>query len=177
MDPLTLGIGAIGLGLKLFNGFDAMSKSQQSYDIQSNITGLENNVNDQREKQMQLSARRQNLEIFRKTQQLKAQSLSGSVAGGTQFTSGEQGGQGEVTAEGAFNSFGVNANLEIGENIFSLNRQISAQKMALSGVQSSIATDQGIGSIGTSIMGGSDVIGKLAKGINFNQGQMTDPSI
>lgn len=165
MDPVSAGIGIIGLGIKLFSGFSAMGSAQQAYNIQSNISGLENQVNDQREQQMQLSARRQDLEIYRKTQQLKAQSLSGATAGNAQFSSGAKGGQDEVTSEGAFNAFGVNSNLAIGENIFSLNKQISGQKLALSGVQTSMATDQGIGAIGTSLMGGAGTIGNIFKGM------------
>jgi hypothetical protein len=168
MDAVTLAVGAIGLGLKLWGGFSAMSAAKEAHGVESQITDLGNQVTDQKRIQMQMDAGRRNLEIFRRTQQLKAQSLAGATAGNSQFGSGEAGGQGAITSAGFFNAEGVNNNLAIGQNIFGLDKQISNQKLALSGIQTTIATDQGIGSTGSSMMGSAETVGKLSKGINMD---------
>src|SRR5258706_2000925 len=115
MDPLTLGIGAIGLGLQIFGGAkqasDTSALAQKSYAINSQITGLEGQVNDQRRQAMELSARRQQLEIFRNTQRARAQGLAAATNQGAQFGSGLAGGQAQATDEGLFNIAGVNQNL------------------------------------------------------------------
>lgn len=187
MDPLTIGIAAVGLGMSLFGGAKAtddakaiaqqqQQAAQQSYAINSKITGYENQVNDQHQTQMELTSRRASMENFRKTQQTLAQGENSAVNQGAQFGSGFQGGQAQGTAQGTFNAVGINSNLEIGENIFGLNRQISAQKLALSGVQtqsniaigglqSDMATAQGYSSIGKSISGSAGMLGSMAQGI------------
>lgn len=190
MDPLTLGIGAIGLGLSLFGGASQASAShqiaqvqqqeaQQAYGIQSNISSLEGKVNDQRQVQMELSARRQSLQQFRTMQQARAQSIANSTNQNAQFSSSAKSGADNTTAQGLFNVQGINSNLAIGENIFSLDRNISSQKLALSnvqtqaniqlsGLQSDISTDQGISNIGGTLMKGAGTISNIfSAGTNF----------
>lgn len=187
MDPLTIGIGLAGLGMSLFGGAKSSSDSsqiaqqqkelaQQSYGINSNISGLENQVNDQHQTQMELTSRRASLENFRNTQKAQAQGLTNATNQGAQFGSGMQGGQAEVADQGMFNDLGIKNNLEIGENIFGLNRQISKQKLDLSALQtkyagtigdlqSSLATDQGISSFGKSLSGSASMFGNMAQGM------------
>lgn len=202
MDPITLGIGAVGLGLSIFGGMSAADDAKQlaqqqtqlanqTYEINTKISGLEGQVNQQRKAQMELSGRRMQMENFRNVQRSRAMGLNASVNQGAQFGSGLQGGQAQEANQGLYNAQGINSNLEIGRNIFGLNDQISAQKMALSGVQnhfagvmgslqSQMATDQGIANIGgavtksagmlgnmtTSVLGGSGPIGTFAGGGN-----------
>lgn len=161
MDPLTLGIGAIGLGLQFFGGAEASSKAKEAYGIQANITGIEGQVNDQRRQAMELSARRQQMEIFRNQQRARSMATNAAVSQGAQFGSGLQGGLAQVDAQSNFNLQGVNENLSIGRNIFSLDDQISKQKLALSGVQGEMATAQGISTLGGSILKSSGTIGNI----------------
>lgn len=162
MDPLTLGISAIGLGMQLFGGASAAGKAKEAYNIQSNISGLEGQVNDQRRQAMELSARRQQMEIFRNQQRARAMATNSAVNQGAQFGSGLQGGLAQVTDQSLTNAQGVNQNLEIGRNIFGFDDQISKQKMALSQVQGQMATDQGISTLGGSILKGAGTISNIA---------------
>jgi hypothetical protein len=165
MDPLTLGIGAIGLGLQIYGGMEASHKADEAYDVQKDISRQEGLVNDQRQQAMELDSRRRNMEIFRKTQQAQAMATAAAINQGAQFGSGLQGGLAEVSNQGYFNSQGVNNNLEIGENIFGINRDISANKLKLSGIQTSMANDQGIAALGGSIFKGAGTFGNLAQGM------------
>lgn len=58
MDPLTLGLGAVGLGLQLFGGISASEEAQNQANISQQIYGLEKQVNSQRKTAMELSANR-----------------------------------------------------------------------------------------------------------------------
>lgn len=151
MDPLTLGIAGISMGMQLFGGLKSSSAASQAAGIQQNIIGDEEKENSLRQTAMEVSARRQSLEGFRRTQQLVAQSKMNATGGGSQFGSGLAGGLGQVKAEGLFNDQGIKQNLGIGEGLFSLDNQIDQQKIALSGVNSSIATDQSISNFGAAL--------------------------
>lgn len=151
MDPLTLGIGAVGLGMQIFGGVKASQAAQQAYGIQSNITNLDEQVNNQRQQQMTLSAGRQQMENFRNVQRARAQGLNASVNQGAQFGSGMSGGQAQAVDQGGVNNLGITQNLQFGQTMFGLDNQISGQKLALSGVQSSMATDQAISGIGSTL--------------------------
>lgn len=171
MDPLTLGIAAVGLGTQLFGGMSASAHAKEAYGIHSNITGLEGQVNDQRRTAMELSARRQSMEIFRNSQRARATAINNATNQGANYgnSSGLPGGLAQVADQSMFNLQGVNQNLELGRNIFGLDDQISRQKLALSGVQGSMATDQGISQLGSSIAGNAGTLGKMGQ---YGYGQL-----
>lgn len=159
------GISAVGLGMSLFGGMSSSRSAQEAAQIQAKITGLESNVNDQHEQAMQLDARRKSLEQIRLSQRAAAQATAVATMQGAQFGSGLQGGLGQITDQSTFNLQGINQNLAIGENIFGLDRQISSQKMALSKVQSNMASSQGLSSLGGSLMSAGPGIGRLSQGL------------
>lgn len=171
MDPLTLGIAAVGLGIQLAGGASAASKAHEAYGIQSNITGLEGQANDQRRTAMELSARRQGMEIFRNNQRARALAINNATNQGASYgnSSGLPGGLAQVADQSMFNLQGVNQNLELGRNIFGIDDQISKQKLALSGVQGSMATSQGIGQLGGSIASNAGTLGKIGQ---YGYGQL-----
>lgn len=165
MDPLTLGIAAVGLGLQVFGGASAASKAHEAYGIQQKITGLEGQVNEQRRTAMELSARRQSMEIFRNNQRARSLAVNNATNQGASYgnSSGLPGGLAQVADQSMFNLQGVNQNLELGRNIFGLDGQISQQKLALTGVQGEMATDQGIAQLGSSITGSAGTLGKIGQ--------------
>lgn len=159
---LGAAIGAIGLATSIFGGNAAAENAKQAAAVQGQIAGLEGKVNDQRQVAMQLSARRQQMEIFRNMQRARAQGLNAAVNQGANMGSGLQGGQAQATAQGLTNSAGVNQNLEIGNNIFGIQRDITKQKQVLSSIQGQMATNQGIASLGSSITAAGPGIGRLS---------------
>lgn len=179
MDPLTAGIGAAGLALQLYGGISASQKAHQAYGIQTQIAGLEHQANDQRRQAMELSARRQTLELYRTSQRARALAVNNATNQGASYgnSSGLPGGLAQVVDQTMFNVQGVNQNLEIGRNMFGIDDKISQQKLALSGVQSSMMTDQGLSTLGGSIAGNSKMLGQVGNygygklsGIGFNPG-------
>lgn len=164
--------------MQLFGGMSASQNASEAHEIQGRIAGLEGKVNDQRRNQMELSARRQQMEIFRNAQRARAMGTNAAVNQGAQFGSGLQGGLAQVQDQSMVNSLGISQNLEIGRNIFGINDQISQQRVALSNVQSDMATNQGIASFGGSLMGAAGTISNISRvpfgtgvnlsGIGFN---------
>lgn len=169
--------------MSLFGGISGASNAKDAaglqsqeaaaaYGIQGQIAGLEGSANAQRQQQMALSAQRQQLENFRNMQRVRAQGLNAATQQGAQFGTGLAGGQAQATDQGYFNSQGIQQNLEIGNNLFSIDNQISQQKLALSGLQSStnvalsgiqsnMATDQGIANVGGAMMKGAGTMSNI----------------
>lgn len=172
MDPLTLGISAVGLGLQAYGSFSAAGKAKEAYNIQSQISGLESQVNLQRQNAMELSARRQSMEVFRNNQRARSMALNNATNQGASYgnSSGLAGGLAQVDSQSSFNLQGINQNLDIGRNIFGLDDKISKQKLALSGVQSSMMTDQAISQLGGSI---TKSAGALSGITQFGYGQIS----
>lgn len=176
MDPISIIAGItslVGLGTSLFGGASASHDAKQAASIQSNIAGLEGGLEDQRHTAMELAAKRQSTEILRSNQRARSLALSNATSQGAQFGSGLQGGLAQVDDQGAFNLAGVSQNLQIGEAMFGINKQITGQKQQLAQVQGQQATDQGIASLGGSIMKAAPTIGSLGGTAYNNFGKMS----
>lgn len=175
MDPITGAIAIAGLGMQLFGAGGAMSATSKEAGLASQESGLSQGItqlqmqeNNQRQLAMQISARRQQTEIMRRTQLTKAQGLAAGVNQGAQFGTGVQGGQQSATSAGGYNLLGVNQNLEIGNALFGIQNQISNKQIAMSGIQGQMASLQGqasmfsgIGAIGGSLASSAGPLGNL----------------
>lgn len=176
MDPIsafTVATQVVGLGMSIFGGASSASDAKHAAEIQSNIAGLEGGLEDQRHTAMELSAKRQSVEILRANQRARATAINNATQQGAQFGSGLQGGLAQVQDQGIFNLAGVNQNLEIGEAMFGINKQITGQKQQLAQVQGQMATDQGIASLGGSLMKAGPTIGSLGGTAYTNLGKMS----
>lgn len=191
MDPITAAIGIAGLGMQLFGSIGAAEKTaqmaglaSQEATISQGITALQGQENDQRQLAMQISARRQQTEVVRKTQMARAQGLAAGVnqTGGT-TSSGIQGGQAQATGEGAYNLQGIGQNLSIGESLFGIQRQITSKQVAMAGLQGQSASlqgqasiDSGIGALGGSLMGSSKGLSDIIGNFTNTSNQILDPN-
>lgn len=155
------GIQAVGLGVSIFGGAKQASDAKQAYGIQQQIAGQEQQVQQQKYDAMVLQSRRSQMEIFRQNQRARALAQNNAVNQNAQFGSGLQGGLAQVNAESGTSLVNNAQNLSIGQNIFGINNEISKSKLALSKVQSQMATDQGIASLGGSISKAGDPLGRL----------------
>lgn len=172
MDPLTLGAGIVGIGLQLFGGLGASKDAQRQAEISKQIAGDEQQINQQKYQQMQLEASRSSLQQFRNIQRMRSQATAAAVNQGAQFGSGLEGGLAEVQNEGMFNVQGINQNLQFGQTIFGINNDISSKKMQLADVQSSQATNQGLMSLGGSLVSNAGTIGKLGQNLSSGFGKL-----
>lgn len=177
MDPLTLGIGAVGLGLKIWGGMGAASAQKDSYAAQQEIARSEENIEGQKQQAFTLQTNRAQMENFRNVQRARMAGLNASVAQGASKGSGVQGGMAQATDQGGVNSLGLSQNLMTSQNIFASNISIDQDKIRIAGDQSTAATDQGWANLGGSIMGSAGTMANIGgaassgiKSMNLGQG-------
>lgn len=169
---ISAGLGLVGLGVSLFGGQQQAEDTKRAAELSMQNAKYEGDISDQKHKQMVLSSRRQQLEIIRNTQRARAMGLQAGVSQGAQFGSGVAGGQAEAQNMGFYNLQGVDNNVEIGNNIFDINRKISTNKIGIAQIQGDIAQDQGISAIGGAISKSADPLGRLS-GQMFSGGNIT----
>lgn len=167
MDPISIGLQAVGLGMQLFGSGASIFGSSKSNEINQRIAEDERRANEERRKAMELNSRRQQLQNVRNVQLQRSMALNSATAQGAQFGTGLAGGQAQITQAGNFNDLGIRQNTEIGRNLFDINDDISRNKAELSATQSKMALYQGIAGLGSSFMKIGPTAGNLAKGFNF----------
>lgn len=161
MDPLTLGIGAVGLGMKVIGGFGAASAQSSAYALQQQEAQSEQQINVQKQQAFEIQTKRSQLENYRNVQRARAQGLNASVQGGAQYGSGVAGGQAQATDQGTFNNVGLGQNLLTSKNIFADNTAINQDKIGIAGYQSTAATDQGWANMGGALMAGAGTMSNI----------------
>lgn len=164
MDPVSMMMGAtslIGLGMSIFGSTDAAANSSAIAQDSSAIGGLDIKVNQQKQQQMVLQANRSQLQNIRNTQLARSQALTGATSQGAQFGTGLQGGLAQIEGQSTTNAVNTSQNLAIGQNIFGLDNQIDRYRMDIASRQGNQATDQGIASLGGSLMKGAGPLSSL----------------
>lgn len=175
MDPISIGLQAIGLGMSLFGGGASIFGSSKSNEIQQRIAEDERRANEERRKAMELNSRRQQLQNLRNVQIQRSMAINSATSQGAQFGTGLAGGLAQISAQGTFNSVGISQNTEIGRNLFDINDDISRNKAELSSTQSQMAMYQGMAGLGSSLMKVGPTAGALAKGFNFGTDTYSSP--
>lgn len=163
MNPLSIGLGVVGLGLSIFGAIGASGKSKEIAEQDQKIAQAEQGINAQKQQQMLLDSQRKQLENIRNAQRLRAQATAAAVNQGANKGSGLQGGLAQISDQEDWNALGLDQNLQIGQNIFGLNNQISTAKIAKSRLTGEMATDQALMSLGGQLVGNSGTIGNFFK--------------
>lgn len=168
MDPVSAMQGAsalIGMGVEAYGFLNASKYASQATQIQQNILATDEQINQQREQQMNLDAARKMVNVQQRTQMARARTLAAAVNQGGQFGSGAAGASGSEASQAARNVEGISQDWTIGKNIFSLTNTEDQLKSQLTGVQSEESDYQAIAGLGGSITGSSQSIGKLLGGM------------
>src|SRR5882672_3742875 len=139
-NPIAIASGVLGLGMSIFGGVKQSQAAQQMAAAKQQIAGLETQQDTVRRSAMELSAKRQQMEVLRNAQRARSLALNNATSQGAQFGSGLQGGYGQVQGAASWNNLGITQNLDLGEQMFSLNQHINEQKMNIAGAESSSAT-------------------------------------
>lgn len=164
MNPLSIGLGVVGLGMSLYGGMKSSEYAQEVAQENQMIAQDEMKINQQKKLQMELEARRGLVQNLRNAQRLRAQATAAATNQGASKGSGLYGGLAEVTGQEGVNALGINQNLEIGRTIFGLNDSISAHKQKISSIQGDMATSQAISGFGGTLMGISGPAGNILSG-------------
>lgn len=162
MDPISLGIGLVGLGTSLYGMFSSSGVAHQTAQLSSNITGLEGQENDVRQQAMNMSAKRSQIQTVRTAQRARSMAVqAGATQTGSLTGSGVEGGISETTSEGAYGLQGINFQKAFGTQLFGLDAQVTNDKMKLASLGGTAATDAGITSLGGAIMNVSGKAGNI----------------
>lgn len=159
---LSAGIGLAGLGISAYGAIKGAQDAEEAAQSGIQIANLERQQNAQRQLAMQITGRQQQLQQIRTNQLAQAQATAAATNQGAQFGSGLAGGKAGIQDQSAANLTGINQQLDIGNQIFGLDAQISDQKMAQYKAQSDAATDSGIGALGGMLLKAAPTIASLA---------------
>lgn len=164
MNPITGGLAAIGFGMQLFGGIGASRDAAKISELSRQKIGIERENESSRHEAMLLAANRSRLEIVRNNQRARAMSITAATSQGAQFGTGLAGGLAQVDNSSRENMVSNNQQLAFGNELYENNQKISDLNWESSFYQSSQATNQGMASLGGSIMGASGTIGKISQG-------------
>lgn len=163
--PAVLAITAIaGVGLQAYGAAQSAKAADSQARYQQQIAADQQRQEALRQKQMELDARRRQLEIVRQAQRVRAQGLAAATAQGAQFGSGLAGGYGQISGYSNTNLLGVGQSLELGRQNFAITSDINAAKYGYAGASSSYATGQGLSSLGGALIQSLGPIGNLSGG-------------
>jgi hypothetical protein len=149
MAAISTIIGAVGLGLAAAGTVTQMIASGEQAAASRRQEGL-------RRRQMDLETGRQRRGVIRQALRARSMALIAGSEQGASSGSGLAGGLGQIGSQAAGSVQGINQANEIGVGMFQTNQQITgAQELASFG--------GGLSSLGGSLMGNSETLGKLGQ--------------
>jgi len=147
------GIATEGLGAatSLVGGYLGYQAAQGEYQSQSNIASMQQQINALHVQGMELTGRRNSLEVLRNEQKARSLALTGATNQGAAQSSGLQGGYGQISGQGGTNLLGIAQNLSLGRQEATIQSSIIGQQLQASKYASQAATASGISSLGGGI--------------------------
>lgn len=168
--PTSL-ILAVGVGLAAGGAYMSYQAAQKAGDANQGIAQQEMLADKQREKQMELDARRKMLETVRTAQRTRSLALSTATSQNAQLGTGLLGGYGQISGQTGNDYLGISQNLEIGHNIFDINAQINMYKMQLAQASTQAALGSGLTSLGGAFLSAGTSAGNLFGGGSYGFGK------
>ncbi len=167
MDPVTAILGGIGIATEIAGGLGAKKSATEISGYQQQILGQEQLENDVRQRAVALMAQRKQIQSVREAQMAGARSRAAAVQGGAQFGSGAKAGEQMAQSGNAYNQETISQDLQSANQMFALDRNINQLKSQIGYAQTSLSNNQGIMSIGSSILGAAGPLGRLSGGGNW----------
>ena len=164
MDPISLAISAVGLGMSIFGGMSQSKTAGEEAKVSQDEARQEQGINNQKQMQMELEGRRAQMENIRNIQRARAMGINSATNQGAQFGSGLQGGLADITDQGLFNMQGVEQGLAIGRNINAYNQNITQDKIQMASLKGQEATNAAWSSVGGALIKAGPIVGAFAKG-------------
>jgi hypothetical protein len=147
----AIGLEGVGAATSLVGGYLGYEAAQGQYQSQSNIAELQKQMNALSLNQMELTGRRNQMEVLRNEQRARSLAISSSTNQGATYGSGLQGGFGQIAGSSGNNMLALAQNLSIGRQEATVQGSIIDQQLAASKYQSQAATAAGISSLGGGI--------------------------
>lgn len=163
MDPITIGLQVVGMGMQIFGGMSAADDAKREAELSKQISGFQQKQNEVRRQQMELSASRSQIENVRNMQRARAMATASAVNQGAQFGSGLQGGIAQINSAAGWQNLGIDQNLQLGNKMFDYQNQISGLQGQMADVKGQQAEDAAWASLGGSLMKSAGGIGNIAQ--------------
>ena len=157
-------IAAVGVGLSAAGTLTSIQAAKKQNQAQQQVIAGEQAAEAQKQKAMEIDARRRQLETFRNVQRSRSLALTNATNQGAGQGSGLQGGFGQIGGEGGTNLLGIYQGLETGRDLFGINSQISQAKIGLANASQQAALGAGLSSLGGAAINSLGTIGKLTSG-------------
>lgn len=154
----------VGGGLMIAGLIGGSDTAQKQAAQQKAINADQIKIEQQKRQAMELDAKRRELEVFRSVQRARSIALTNATLQGGQFGSGLLGGQAQATQAGHEDLTSIGQSLTTGRAISDLNNDISQHKMALADLGADASFYQGLSSLGGTILGQTNNIGKMTSG-------------
>lgn len=139
----------LGFAEQAFGAYESYQGAQGQYHTEENIAALQQQKNSLDANQMELNARRGQMEVIRNEQRARSLALSSSANQGAQFGSGLQGGYGQIAGQSGNNMLGINQNLRIGRQEEAVNQSLTDQQLAMGKYGGQSALGSGLSSAGS----------------------------
>jgi len=150
-----------GLGLSAYGTVQSAQAQSQSAQLSQQQIRLQRQAEAERKKAMELDAIRQRREIIRRSIAARSVATATATNQGAQYGSALPGAYGGISGQTGVKELALNQNLEIGQNIFGINNQISRIGGQITGLQSSAATYAGLSSFGFALAQNAGTIGNI----------------
>lgn len=161
---MAVSAAVVGIGSALAGTATSIIGASEQNAAQQEMIGVQQKENAQRKNLFEIEQRRKRVEDLRQAQVAQATARTHATAQGAQFGSGLLGGLEQVQGASNYNILGINQNTQIGENLFSLDQQMTQAKIN----SASAATITNIGgaltSFGGTAISSLDKIGNLTSG-------------
>lgn len=157
----TAAIAVAGIGVSAYGVSKQQKAIKQQQAAQEESIRIQQETEQLRQRQMNLDAMRKQREIVRAGISARGLALATATAQGAARGSGLQGGYGQISGRTNVNMLGVSQNQEIGNAMFSNNRDLLSSYRASAAAQSSAALGAGLTSLGGQITANAGSISRV----------------
>lgn len=161
---MAISAAVIGVASAVAGTATSIYGAEQQGAAQQQMLAVQAKEQEQRKNLFEIEQQRKRVEDLRNAQQASSVSRSRAVNQGAQFGSGLLGGLAEIKGESNYNILGIEQNTQIGENLFSLDNQLTQAKIASAQAVTTQSIGSSLTSFGGSIVNSMGNIGKLTSG-------------
>lgn len=161
ITPIVLGVAA--LATAGYGAYTQMQGAKAQQEAQARATAAEQRQEQIRQQAMELEARRRQIEIVRQRQRAQAMGLATATSQGAAQGSGLQGGYAQAAGQSNFNALGISQNLQLGQQMFGANIDLSNARMGIAQGQSQMAMGNSLSSLGGAAISAAGTIGQFTQ--------------
>ena len=158
-----MGVMAGSLIISGIGAYEKYEGAQAQTETQKAMVDVEQQQNVLRHQATHMQAQRMQMENLRNAQRARSLALAGAVTSGAQFGSGLSGGFGQISGAANTNALGINQNLQLSDQMFSLDTKLSGLKKQYAEQGGQISLGSGLMELGGTVSKYNPQITSLTK--------------